>query len=137
MEIRLNHVKNTAARDMFPPQLISQGRREGRLGGQGTLYSKRDWVPTPPPLSLWVPAAGVGRPNILLSPNKWKDNALPNLGFGSCPTKLSIMGVSWHHCSLTGHLFVKHFSSRAISWHLFHSFFWIHCVTREPSLGEI
>ena len=52
MEVWLNHVKNTAARDMFPPQLISQGRREGRLGGQGTLYSKRDRVPTPPPLSL-------------------------------------------------------------------------------------
>ena len=35
-----------------------------------------------------LPPAGVGRPNILLSPNKWKDkDCLPNLGFGSCPTK--------------------------------------------------
>ena len=82
------------------PQLISRGRRERE--GQ-TLYSKRGWVPNPPSS---LPAAGVCRPNILLSPNKWKDNALPNLGFGSWPTKLSIMAQ--HHC-LTGHLFVGTF----------------------------
>ena len=86
------------------PQLISRGRRERE--GQ-TLYSKRGWVPNPPSS---LPAAGVCRPNILLSPNKWKDNALPNLGFGSWPTKLSIMGVSWHRFCLTGRLFC-HFVS--------------------------
>ena len=97
------------------PQLISRGRRERE--GQ-TLYSKRGWVPNPPSS---LPAAGVCRPNILLSPNKWKDNALPNLGFGSWPTKLSIMGVSWHHhhhC-LAGHLFVGTF----------------HLVLCPPSMG--
>ena len=90
---RVNLFQEHSSVEHVPPRLISQG---WEVGTGETLYSKRGRVPTRAPRPSTAPSRRGRRPNILLSPNKWKDNALPNLGFGSWPTKLSIMGVSWH-----------------------------------------
>ena len=61
MELQVNHVKNTAAWNMFsPPQLISQGRRE--VGRRGDFVFKTRLGSNPTSSLLTLAPSRRGRP---------------------------------------------------------------------------